>query len=351
MSSELESLKQRITELEAENTELRKENTEIPYLRNKLSVSDAEIAELKRRNAEVLRANGEYNEMRDAEKAKLKARIEELESEFRDRITKVEQKQTLQSALTANDNSSNFSSSNFNLVADQMSMVTHHEKPLMDTLLPEDKETDAFLDEVHKKKVSNEIRQRNREKKLLRKSSTKDLSENVFTKVNPTSSVTQDKESRSHKKKEAENIVQDVFDFTMDGSEKNHMMEISLTGREKNNYQEKIESQGCLTELSCSDVLQNINRLYENACTAENERVKTNQAEILCWRNFIIGLDNSIDEIIIKEKVGMKKAKGLIYNFILAHNPDTKQKTLYQRISKARKVYEFTEKIGIDKII
>src|SRR5437588_9836967 len=114
MSSELESLKQRITELEAENTELRKENTEIPYLRNKLSVSDAEIAELKRRNAEVLRANGEYNEMRDAEKAKLKARIEELESEFRDRITKVEQKQTLQSALTANDNSSNFSSSNFN---------------------------------------------------------------------------------------------------------------------------------------------------------------------------------------------------------------------------------------------
>src|SRR5271154_3979261 len=58
MSSELELLKQRITELEAENTELRKENTEIPYLRNKLSVSDAEIAEIK---AEVvkLRDNNE----------------------------------------------------------------------------------------------------------------------------------------------------------------------------------------------------------------------------------------------------------------------------------------------------
>ena len=102
------------------------------------------------------------------------------------------------------------------------------------------------------------------------------------------------------------------------------MTEISLTGREENNYQEKIESQECLAELSCSDVLQNINRLYENACTAENERVKANQAEILCWRNFIIGLDNSIDKIMIKEKVGMKKAKGQIYNFILAHNPDTK---------------------------
>ena len=141
---------------------------------------DAEIAELKRRNAEVLRANGKYNEMRDVEKAKLKARIKELESEFRDRITKVEQRQVL------NDNSSNICSSNFNSVADQLPMVTHHEKLLvdeeMDTSLPEEpipeaiakqsvsavnipvmdqcdqtslenKETDAFLDEVHKKKA------------------------------------------------------------------------------------------------------------------------------------------------------------------------------------------------------
>ena len=83
MSSELELSKQRITELEAENINLRR----------KLSVSDAEIAELKRRNAEFLRANKKYSKRRDAENAKLKARIEELKSEnveFRDRFTKVE---------------------------------------------------------------------------------------------------------------------------------------------------------------------------------------------------------------------------------------------------------------------
>jgi len=45
---------------------------------------DAEIAELKRRNAEFLRANKEYNERRDAENAKLKARIEELEKNKED---------------------------------------------------------------------------------------------------------------------------------------------------------------------------------------------------------------------------------------------------------------------------
>src|SRR3954462_14887460 len=101
MSSELELLKQRITELEAkndklevENTELRKGNTEISDLKFKLSVSDAEIVELKRRNAEALRANAEYNEMCDAENAKLKVIIKELRSEnieFRDRLTEVEQ--------------------------------------------------------------------------------------------------------------------------------------------------------------------------------------------------------------------------------------------------------------------
>src|SRR6266496_3777141 len=129
MLSELEVLKQRITELEAENAELRKENTEIPYLRNKLSVSDAEIAELKRSNIEFLRANEEYNERRDAENAKLRAGIEELKSEnagLRDHVTKVEQRQMLNDNTpndnTPNDNTPNNNSSNFN------SGVVHPEK-------------------------------------------------------------------------------------------------------------------------------------------------------------------------------------------------------------------------------
>ena len=152
MSFELESFKQRITELEAENTKLRKENTEIPYLRNKLSVSDAEIAELKRRNIEFLRANKEYNERRDAEIAKLRAE----NVEFRDRLTKVEQNQSLidntPNDNTPNDNTSNNNSSNFNSGAD------HHEKS------SQEKEMDNFLVEADKKIVSSEIKQRNKEK-------------------------------------------------------------------------------------------------------------------------------------------------------------------------------------------
>src|SRR5215469_9737429 len=78
--------------------------------------------------------------------------------------------------------------------------------------------TDAFLGEVYKKSVSNGISQKNREKKLLRESATQG-----------SSSVTKDKKSQSHKKREAENIVQDVFDFTATlAPKKNHMTEISM---------------------------------------------------------------------------------------------------------------------------
>ncbi|PKK56537.1 hypothetical protein RhiirC2_799808, partial [Rhizophagus irregularis] len=129
ISSELELLKQRITELETENvkiradyeteiavlkeendkiSELKKENTDF---RIKFSVSDAEIAELKCSNIEFLRANKEYNERRDAKNAKLRAE----NVEFRDRLTIVEQNQLLIEPRGASHNSSNNTSSNFNL--------------------------------------------------------------------------------------------------------------------------------------------------------------------------------------------------------------------------------------------
>src|SRR5205085_12607131 len=97
--------------------------------------------------------------------------IEEMESEFGDRITKVEQKQTLQSALMANDNSSNNSSPSFNSVAvpEAITVPTNSAKRLNGKLL-EEKDMDSFLLEAHKKIVSSEIKQHNKEKKFLRES-------------------------------------------------------------------------------------------------------------------------------------------------------------------------------------
>jgi len=85
-----------------------------------------------------------------------------------------------------------------------------------------------------------------------------------------------------------ENIVQDVFDFTIDESNKNHMTKF------------------CLWAVRKIQMLNNIAHLYEDVCNAEDKIIKANKAEILCWCNFIIGLDKSVDEIMIKEKVGQR---------------------------------------------
>src|SRR3954466_14075619 len=99
---------------------------------------EAERAELKRRIAETLRMTEEERTRCDAENVKLRATIEELEknntkenAELRDRITKVEQKQTLNDNVTKVTNSSNNSSPNFNSLADQLLME-------MDSSLPEE---------------------------------------------------------------------------------------------------------------------------------------------------------------------------------------------------------------------
>src|SRR6266498_79705 len=174
MSSELELMKQCITELEAENVEiaelrkenaeLRKENIEISNLRIKLSVSDAEIAELKRRNAEFLRANKEYNKRHNAKVNKLEQKNKELET----RLAIVEQASLPVEEQSYNNNPSDDSTSNFNSVAE------YHEKPLVDVetdnSFPEEKEMDNFLLEAYKKIVISEIKQRNKEKKFLRES-------------------------------------------------------------------------------------------------------------------------------------------------------------------------------------
>ncbi|CAB5379787.1 unnamed protein product [Rhizophagus irregularis] len=204
MSSELELSKQRITELEAENS----------GLRNKLSVSDAEIAELKRRNIEFLRANKEYNERRDAENAKLKARIEELEknkedssaenvrrdveiaeikaevvrlaegAQARDNNEESKQLTSRQSEVISKEMISGYDQNTIDEIEPQSSVSSNtinlvsnvYEKEGVSdhALVPsakssEEKETDAFLNEVDKKMISDRIRQRNREKKLQRK--------------------------------------------------------------------------------------------------------------------------------------------------------------------------------------
>ncbi|PKY33776.1 hypothetical protein RhiirB3_475865 [Rhizophagus irregularis] len=151
MQTEIASLRQRITELEAEKAELKAEleakNSEIPELKKKLAEVEARNVKIEARNAELMKQMIEENNRRDV-------RIEDTN----DRVAKLEQKQ-LQNDGTPNNNLSNFNSGE-----------DYHEKPL------EDRRMDDFLNEVNKKSTGEVIRRHNKEKKLQRESANQDSS-------------------------------------------------------------------------------------------------------------------------------------------------------------------------------
>ncbi|CAG8770114.1 24153_t:CDS:1 [Gigaspora margarita] len=118
----------------AEIAELRKENAEIPELREKLQrFVEAENAKLR----QII----EENARRETENNELKSRVGELErysTELENRIAMLEQG-SLVAGQSQHDNSSNNNSSNFNSVAE------HHEKSLEDVCSSkQDRETDDF---------------------------------------------------------------------------------------------------------------------------------------------------------------------------------------------------------------
>src|SRR6266542_226817 len=273
--------------------------SEIDSLREINSKLLTEITELKKENAEV-----------KAENVKLKHALEEHEARFMSLEQRDEEKATLIAKLDDDIKEIKQSSASTSSVENSDICQPIH----TETKSLEEKEMDNFLVEADKKIVSSEIKRRNKEKKLQRESACEDLIKEISTSISCNAPIQNQPRGTSH--------------YSI-----SQVTEISLTS-----------GQGK------SDILQNIANLYEKACDAEDVSIKANQAEILCWSNFIIAFDKSIEEIMARDRVGMKKAKGLIYDFILAQNPDTKRPALYKKIERARKIYRLTEKIGLDKV-
>ncbi|PKY59408.1 hypothetical protein RhiirA4_482130 [Rhizophagus irregularis] len=282
MSSNLELLEQRIANLEAEKDELKGEN-----------------AELKNENAKLKRII-EENARRDAENAEHKVRIEELEK-----------------------NSADISAENAELKAELAKL--RHDFDSSNLTRPQQPQ--------HVTNVQNSC------------SVEEDISsakpERYFASNETTSSVIKDEKSQSHKKREAENIVQDVFDFTATSApEKNHMTEISMTA-----HHEKSDMD------NPPNILQNLACLIQEAWDAKDEAILANQKELLCWCSYIVEFNKKTTEFMTEYKIGEKKAKGMIYdNLIKLLRPGTKRNTLLKQTQRARDIYKLFEKIGIDKI-
>src|SRR4051794_17238931 len=156
-----DSLRELNSKLLAEIAELRKENAEIPELREKLlKFAEAENAKLK----QII----EENARRDSENAELKSRVGELEA----RLALLEQGSAVDGMALSFGQTQNDK--------EAMPVVTVPTVDVPDSVIDQlnnevgrapsdldgnDEEMVDFLDKAYKKSISNEIRERRREKK------------------------------------------------------------------------------------------------------------------------------------------------------------------------------------------
>ncbi|GBB93143.1 hypothetical protein RclHR1_21190001 [Rhizophagus clarus] len=198
-----------------------------------------------------------------------------------------------------------------------------------------------FLLEAHKKIVSSEIKQRNKEKKLHTESM-----------ISSRQEVTKQSGQNSHKKKGTKKIVQVITDSMM--------AELSI----QNNMTE-ISTMACCPK--CSSSLLDLAHLFDKTLDVEYHTKKSNEEEILCWVNFRKEFIYQYNEIVKNSngKIGEKKAKGIIYDKMLEHLTTIREKrskemgiqlpkisrsSLTRRTQRSMKLVRIFEKIGIVKI-
>src|SRR6266498_4396208 len=318
MSSELDSLRQRIIELEAENAEVKAK-----YIK----VMD-ENAEVKAENAKLRCALEEYEarftrlEQRDKEKTNLIVKMD-------DNIKKIKQSSANASSVKNPNNvvclgklekmvnPLNTSDSIFN------SNVC---KPIRtETKSLENKETDDFLYKVHKKRVSDEIRQRNKEKKIQRESTIpSDLScitETSLRNYNENESNTktvnivhnQEKISlEDFVQKMPKRLNENVFQRESDSGLVTEIVRDLLQGFLVDDFQrEFINTEFIDREHSnSSPVTEELARLFHQASIARKNSIKAKQEEISSWGRYSERFEDKVMKLRSEEKILRIRQQG-----------------------------------------
>ncbi|GES83080.1 hypothetical protein GLOIN_2v1838494 [Rhizophagus clarus] len=170
----------------------------------------------------------------------------------------------------------------------------------------EEKDMDSFLLEAHKKIVSSEIKQCNKEKK---------------------------------NEKNGQGLIQEISSSV---PKDNHVTKISKTAqsRKSDNSDALVSS---FHGTSMIEISQHLAQLCDKALIAEEHRLEANQEEILCWyhyeRNFVFQLEALCD----KNKIGEKKARGLIYDEVVKQvNILRLDKIQYIKSYSANEISKFT---------
>ncbi|RHZ67209.1 hypothetical protein Glove_302g50 [Diversispora epigaea] len=395
---EIPELRKKFAEVEAKKAELEAKNTELlKQIMEENTKREADTVELKARIKELEKNKIDTTALK-TENDELKARVAKLEQK---QLQNDKEKTNLIAKLdddTRENNQSSVNTASCKVNSDDIPEqidLQCDDTPVSDitddasnsdvcqetnpqcTISPictkpkslEEQEMDDFLDRKEKEEVRDMMIKRNRGKKLqgsfnnstppmpseistMQTSSLSDNSTKELLQDNEDSKTakkcldqSQDKTSKSHKKKGIENIGQVIVNGIQDNIiSPNHVVEILAS-----NHSE-------------TQTLLDLARLFDKATNAEYYAIKANQEETLCWINygkeFIIQYNDLMKHS--NGKIGEKKAKSIIYDKILEHLtiirekrsketgfqfPEISRKTLCKKTQRAVKTYKLFEKI------
>src|SRR6266496_811161 len=347
MSSELDSLRQRIIEIEAENAEVKAK-----YIK----VMDENV-EVKAENAKLRYALEEHEarftrlEQRDKEKTNLIAKMDDDIKEIKQSSANASSVENPNNVVRLGKlekmaNSLNTSDSTFN------SNVC---KPIhTETKSLEDKETDDFLDEVHKKRVSDEIRQRNKEKKIQRESTVpSDLSCITETSLRnhdenksntKTVNIVHDQEKISLEdsvQKMPERLNEDVSQRESDSGLVTEIVRDLLQGFLVDDFQREFINTEFIDRehFNSSPVTEELARLFHQASIARKNSIKAKQEEISSWGRYSERFEDKVMKLRSEDKnLKDKTARSQIYNEMKPYLSGVSDEYLRKITSKARKI-------------
>ncbi|CAG8644965.1 8675_t:CDS:2 [Cetraspora pellucida] len=342
--------------------------SEIDLLKQRISELEAKKAELEAKNAKLLKQVMEENARREAENVELKARIAKLKqtaeenTELKDRIMKLEQKQ-IQIIINEQEAShtkdilpyiKNHSYEEKGITPDPLPKIEYSSTQFESSMEPETFTTSLlqdiidndsvktleFLETMHKERISSEIKERNWKKKLQgsHNNSTQFKTSNTST-PESLDLKTPGQNISIIQEKETENIAQVIVNGIQDNnnlldeSKMRHSLEaLPLQSFASSNHVIEI-SMMVLRQNSSTVLLLDLAQLFDKATDAEYSAIKANQEETLCWINYHL--------IIIHER--RSKEMGL-------QLPEISRKTLCKKTQKAIRTYKIFDKIDESNI-
>ncbi len=356
MQSELDSLKQRVIELLVENAEIKAENAEVKAenakLRQAMEENEARFVKLEQSDKEKAELIAELN----CDVGKIKQEQIAINVSVQDGTSVVKSPTRSELQVTSQSSISPPIEGNSENSSD-VTQPTHTGSKLL-----EDKQTDEFLISVSKKEVSDMMRQRNREKKLLRGSthSSQDQDEPSISQNNSSMSLEDSAETETNTSSSQSSIKLSVcgagetqvlpkdtkvsHDYIV---AQDFIQEVSSELIDEDDIQIIDGNQELTTDMTIEVELAH---LFLEVSIEGKNTTQAKQKEISCRYSYGKKFEKGVQEIIAKDNVSDQTARKQLFQDIMKHLSGITLETLRKRTQRAIKIYKLFEKIGIDRI-